>query len=721
MLLRASCPWRIAGIGVIHNAAFAMGALEIRVPADPVSILKAVYGYHTFRDRQREIIDHVIAGNHAFVLMPTGGGKSLCYQIPALARPGVGLVISPLIALMQDQVTALRQAGVKAAALNSRLWGAEKDLVWHEIERGELDLLYMAPETLLKPESLERLKSARLSLIAIDEAHCVSQWGHDFRPEYRALDCLAEMFAKVPRIALTATADAPTRAEIVDHLRIGTQNSFISGFDRPNIRYGAAEKVSTTQQMLRFLEPRRNESGIIYCLSKRKTEEIAGTLNAHGFNALSYHAGMEMKARDENQRRFQHEQGLIMVATIAFGMGIDKPDVRFVLHVDIPASIEAYYQETGRAGRDGLPAEALMFYGAEDIALRRRFIEESEAADARKRTERNKLDALVGFAESCQCRRQVLLRYFGDDCTPCGNCDVCLDPPETFDGSVAAQKLLSCIHRTGERFGQTHVISVLLGARDGRTASLGHDSLSTFGIGKEHDRNAWRSIVRQLVAHGLIAVDVTGGGGLSISAKGRQFLREKPPLNLRVFKRVKPKRKSGGREETEFPVSDRALFEKLRARRLELAKAQSVPPYVIFHDRTLAEMAARRPRSLAELADVPGVGAAKLARYGEAFLEVVNAEPAIFTQDIGADRAPSPSALKIIKQQHPRAYEKWTPEEDAKLLSLYTRRKSLSQLAIHFERQPSAIRARLVKLSPEFAELDAQIPDPLTGTSGSGA
>jgi ATP-dependent DNA helicase RecQ len=595
------------------------------MPTNPLSILTAVYGYDTFREQQREIIEHVIAGNHAFVLMPTGGGKSLCYQIPALARAGIGLVVSPLIALMDDQVAALRQAGVRAAALNSRLWGAEKDVLWRDIERGELDLLYMAPETLLKPESLGRLKSARLSLIAIDEAHCLSQWGHDFRPEYRALDCLAEIFPDLPRVALTATADAPTRAEIIEHLKIGAQNSFISGFDRPNIRYRAAEKTSTTQQMLRFLESRRGESGIVYCLSKRKTDEVAATLNDRGFAAMPYHAGMEMKARGENQRRFQHEQGLIMVATIAFGMGIDKPDVRFVLHVDMPASIEAYYQETGRAGRDGLPAEVLMLYGAEDIALRRRFIDESEVPEARKRMEHRKLDALLGFAESCQCRRQVLLRYFGDGCHSCGNCDVCLDPPDTFDGSVAAQKLLSCIYRTGERFGQAHVVSVLLGEFEARTERLGHDKLSTFGIGKEHDRNAWRSIVRQLVAHGLISVDVAGHGGLSISPKGRQFLREKPPLSLRVLKRARLERKSARRESREaIPAADHGLFEKLRAKRLELARAQNVPPYVIFHDRTLAEMAARCPRSIAELAAIPGVGEAKLARYGEAFLEIIN-------------------------------------------------------------------------------------------------
>jgi ATP-dependent DNA helicase RecQ len=595
------------------------------VPADPLSILKAVYGYDTFRGPQLEIIEHVIAGNHAFVLMPTGGGKSLCYQIPALVRPGMGLIVSPLIALMEDQVAALRQAGVKAAALNSRLWGAERDLLWRDIERGELDLLYIAPETLLKPENRDRLTSVRLSLVAVDEAHCLSQWGHDFRPEYRALDALVELFPGLPRLALTATADAPTRQEIVGHLQIGSENSFIAGFDRPNIRYGAADKTSTTQQMMRFLKPRQGESGIVYCLSRRKTEEVAASLNDHGFAALPYHAGMESKARDENQRRFQHEPGLIMVATIAFGMGIDKPDVRFVLHADMPASIEAYYQETGRSGRDGLPAEALMLYGTADIALRRRFIEESDAPDARKRMEHRKLDALLGFAESGQCRRQVLLRYFGDDCEPCGNCDVCLDPPKTFDGSIAAQKLLSCIYRTGQRFGQAHVISVLLGEPDARITQLGHDTLSTFGIGKEHDRNAWRSIVRQLVAHGLISVDVAGHGGLFISDTGAAFLREKPAVNLRVLKKAKQERTSARREaKGTLPATDRDLFETLRARRLELAKAQNVPPYVIFHDKTLMEMAARSPRSMAELRAIAGVGEAKLARYGKAFLEVID-------------------------------------------------------------------------------------------------
>jgi ATP-dependent DNA helicase RecQ len=591
----------------------------------PLHLLKTVYGYDAFRGGQAEIIDHVIAGNDAFVLMPTGSGKSLCYQIPALCRPGLGLVVSPLIALMDDQVAALCQAGVRAAALNSSLATGERTDIWRAIETGTLDLLYVAPETLLRPDTLKRLHNVPLSLIAIDEAHCLSQWGHDFRPEYRRLDCLAELFPHAPRMALTATADAPTRAEIVHHLGISAENSFVTGFDRPNIRYRIAEKEGPSRQMLSFLEPRKGESGIIYCLSKRKTEETAALLNERGFPALAYHAGLDKAVRAANQTRFQREEGIVMVATTAFGMGIDKPDVRFVFHLDLPGSIEAYYQETGRAGRDGLPAEALMLYGYEDIALRTRFIDESDAPEQRKHMERQKLDALLGLTETGQCRRQVLLNYFGDTHPPCGNCDNCAAPPELFDGTVAAQKALSCIYRTGERFGQAYVIAVLLGEADERITRFGHDQISTFGIGREYDGATWRSILRQLIAHGMIAVDLAGHGGLSISDRGRDFLRDKPALMLRTPRKPRNEGKKAARREAASTLqpADRALFEALRERRLELARAQGLPPYVIFHDRTLLEMAAARPASRHEFAAISGVGQAKLDRYGDAFLDII--------------------------------------------------------------------------------------------------
>ena len=596
------------------------------MPPSPLDILKSVYGYDAFRGRQREVIEHVIAGHHAFVLMPTGGGKSLCYQIPALARPGMGLVISPLIALMADQVAALTEAGVRAAALNSSLETGERSAIWRAMGAGELDLLYMAPETLLNPQVLERLKGVPLSLIAIDEAHCLSQWGHDFRPEYRQLDQLADIFPEVPRMALTATADAPTRAEIVSHLRLGAENSFIAGFDRPNIRYAIAEKNNPRRQLLAFLAAHQGESGIVYCLSKRKTEETAAFLNGEGYTALPYHAGLDRRVRDANQRRFQLEDGIIMVATIAFGMGIDKPDVRFVAHMDLPGSIEAYYQETGRAGRDGLPSEAIMLHGFDDMALRRRFIDESDAPSERKRMEHQKLDALLGLAETGQCRRQVLLGYFGEAHTPCGNCDNCLNPPEMFDGTVAAQMALSCIYRTGERFGQAHVINVLLGEVDERIERLGHDRLSVWGIGTAFDQRTWRGILRQLAAYGLIRVDVAGHGGLSIAPKGRAFLKEKSTLMLRLPRKPEraARRKTAAAATAALPDVDRELFEALREKRMALAKDQGVPPYVIFHDRTLLEMAARRPATLEGLGQISGVGAAKLERYGEAFLSVIS-------------------------------------------------------------------------------------------------
>lgn len=596
------------------------------VHTDPFHILKTVYGYDTFRGQQADIVQHVIAGNNAFVLMPTGGGKSLCYQIPALCRPGMGLVVSPLIALMVDQVAALRQAGVRAEALNSNLLPDERRALWADIRAGKVSILYAAPETLLKADVLDALESVSLSLIAIDEAHCLSQWGHDFRPPYRQLDLLTERFPNTPRMALTATADEPTRAEILEHMRIDAKDAFIAGFDRPNIRYAIMEKDNPRAQVKRFLRDHQDQSGIIYCLSKRKTEETAEWLRSEGYDALSYHAGMSREDREANQTRFQHGEAIIMVATIAFGMGIDKPDVRFVVHIDLPSSIEAYYQETGRAGRDGLASDVLMVYGSDDIALRNRFIEESDAPDQRKHMERQKLDALLGLAETAGCRRQALLSYFGDSCEPCGNCDTCAEPPELFDGAIAAQKILSCVYRTGERFGQAYIISVLLGADDERITRFGHDKISTYGIGKEHDNRTWRAILRQLIAARLIEVDLAGHGGLSISDTGRDFLREKPTLMLRkpqAPRKTSRDRQSSGAKTIDLPAEDAALFQALRERRMEIARTQNLPPYVIFHDKTLIELAGARPTSRSEMAEVPGVGEAKLVRYGPAFLEVI--------------------------------------------------------------------------------------------------
>ena len=595
------------------------------MPATALEILKTVYGYDAFRGPQARIVDHVIAGNDAFVLMPTGGGKSLCYQIPAIVRPGMGLVVSPLLALMADQVAALRQAGVRAAALNSDLPPDERRALWRDIYNGDLDLLYVAPETLLREAVLERLGRARLSLVAIDEAHCLSQWGHDFRPSYRQLDALVRQFPDIPRMALTATADEPTRAEILSHLDIADNCAFIAGFDRPNIRYAIEEKDNPRAQLKAFLKRHEGESGIVYCLSKRKTEETAAWLCEQGYDALAYHAGMDKTAREANQMRFQRGEAVVMVATIAFGMGIDKPDVRFVAHIDLPGSIEAYYQETGRAGRDGLPSDTLMLYGPDDIALRSRFIEQSDAPDQRKRMERQKLDALLGLAETAGCRRQVLLSYFGDHSAPCGNCDTCAEPPELFDGTIAAQKALSCIYRTGERFGQAYIVDVLLGVENERIAQFGHDRLSTFGIGTEHDNRAWRAILRQLIALRLIDVDLAGHGGLSIASAGRDFLRDKPTLMLRVPAPPRARRSKTARSAAPSAVTeaDHDLFEALRRKRTELARAQNVPPYVIFHDKTLIELAATRPASRTAMAKVPGIGDAKLERYGEAFLAVI--------------------------------------------------------------------------------------------------
>ncbi len=591
-----------------------------------LEVLRDVFGFQSFRGQQAEIIDHVTSGGDALVLMPTGGGKSLCYQIPALCLPGTAVVVSPLIALMQDQVEALRQAGVRAAALNSSIAYGEALAIERELEAGELDLIYVAPERLLTESFLGLLGRTRIALFAIDEAHCVSQWGHDFRPEYRRLTVLHERFPAVPRLALTATADGPTRRDILRHLELTAGRVFVAGFDRPNIRYRVQPKANQRAQLEAFLDDgRRGQSGIVYCLTRAKVEETAQRLSERGVPALPYHAGLDKAMRSRHQERFLKEDGLVMVATIAFGMGIDKPDVRFVAHLDLPKSLEAYYQETGRAGRDGLPSEAWMTYGLEDVVKLRQLLENSAAPEGQKRIERQKLDALLGYCETTRCRRQVLLEYFGETlAAACGNCDTCLEPAAGFDGTEAARKALSCVYRTGQMFGAQHVIDVLLGGDTEKVRKFRHNALSTYGIGGEFSRAEWRSIFRQLVSLGLLAVDIEGHGGLRLGAEARPVLRGERRIELRRDAvRARPaKAKARGDVLLEDP-KDESLFQALRARRLALAKAQGVPPYVIFHDSTLAAMARQRPNGLEQLAGISGVGQAKLERYGEDFLAVI--------------------------------------------------------------------------------------------------
>ena len=591
--------------------------------------LRHVFGFDQFRGEQAEVVNCLIDGGDALVLMPTGGGKSLCYQLPALLRPGTGIVVSPLIALMQDQVEALRQLGIAAACLNSSLAPGEADAVERQFVAGELDLLYVAPERLLTPRFLSLLDRVPLALFAIDEAHCVSQWGHDFRPEYRELTALHERWPGVPRIALTATADAPTRREIVERLRLEEARQFVGSFDRPNIRYRVAAKDDGRRQLLAFLESRRGASGIVYCLSRRKVEATAGFLAESGFDALPYHAGLDTRIRSANQRRFLQEDGVVIVATIAFGMGIDKPDVRFVAHLDLPKSIEGYYQETGRAGRDGDPADAWLAYGLGDAVLLRRMIEEGEAGEERKRLERRKLDALLGYCESTTCRRQQLLAYFGEPHPgQCGNCDNCLQPPSTWDGTVAAQKALSCVYRTGQRFGAAHLVDVLRGADTAKVRQFGHDALSTYAIGGDLDAGQWRSVFRQLVAGGLLDVDIEGHGALRLTAASEEVLKGRRTLSMRLEPPARERKRARAARKAEaapadLPVDAMARFDQLREWRATMAREQNVPAYVIFHDATLRAIALADPDGLDALRLINGVGDRKLERYGEAVLETL--------------------------------------------------------------------------------------------------
>ncbi|MFK7860695.1 MAG: DNA helicase RecQ [Granulosicoccus sp.] len=598
---------------------------------EALDVLQTIYGYDNFRGQQHEIVSTVIAGDDALVLMPTGGGKSLCYQVPSLVRAGTGVVVSPLIALMQDQVDALNALNLNAAFINSSMDSRAIQQTEQSLLAGELDMLYVAPERLLMPTMLALLDRADIALFAIDEAHCVSQWGHDFRKEYMGLSVLSSRFPEVPRIALTATADERTREEIANNLQLTKAARFVSSFDRPNIRYSIGDPTNARQAMLAFLdEHHRGDAGIVYCLSRKKVEQTAEWLNDNGRSAVAYHAGLPAHERELNQKRFLREDGLIVVATIAFGMGIDKPDVRFVAHLNLPKSVEAYYQETGRAGRDGLPSNAWMAYGLQDVINLRSMMAQSDADEKHKRLENHKLETMLGLAELTTCRRQALLSYFGDTLEqPCSNCDNCLNPPETWDATDAARKALSCVYRTGQRFGVTYLVDVLLGKTSDRIVRFGHDKQSTFGIGGDLNASEWRNLYRQLIACGLLAVDVEGHGSVMLTEESRPVLRGEQTLHFR--KLAKPSgsgsASSGGSRRRKAAIdisdSDQPLWEALRKLRKQLSDMAGVPAYIVFNDSTLADMIALKPRNSGEMANVSGVGSHKLEQYGDDFLEVI--------------------------------------------------------------------------------------------------
>jgi ATP-dependent DNA helicase RecQ len=602
---------------------------EQDLPARALHLLQSVFGYPAFRGSQADIVQLITRGGDALVLMPTGGGKSLCYQIPSLLRSGCGIVISPLIALMQDQVDALAELGVRAAFLNSSQSFDESLRVERALRQGELDLLYIAPERLLTQRCLEMLDGVQIALFAIDEAHCVSQWGHDFRPEYIRLSVLHERYPAVPRIALTATADGQTRSEIIERLQLGEAQQFISSFDRPNIRYQIVEKENVRRQLLDFITTEHaGEAGIVYCLSRKKVEETAEFLRENGISALAYHAGMDTPIRSQHQSRFLREDGIIMVATIAFGMGIDKPDVRFVAHLDLPRSIEGYYQETGRAGRDGLPADAWMAYGLQDVVQQRRMIEESEADITFKRMQSARLDAMLGLCETLGCRRVRLLAYFDQASDACGNCDTCLNPPVSFDATEVTQKLLSTIYRVGQRFGAVHVLEVLRGSDSEKVRQWRHHELSTFGIGADKSEAEWRAILRQTFALGLVEIDHDNYGSLRLPEAARAVLRGERQIAMRLYQKpVRQKRapaRSGSYTETGLSAPQQQLFEKLRWWRMETARSHNLPAYVIFHDNTLREIARAGPTTLDDLRQVSGVGEKKLESYGAQIIALVN-------------------------------------------------------------------------------------------------